>query len=84
MQRVIEQLKTFEPVTLKQLDSVKLQNRIDTKYIMSKAQLVELLKGIKEDQYVLEIEGNYLSQQHYQPSPESTRPLNPMLLFVVP
>jgi hypothetical protein len=60
MQRVIEQLKTFEPVTLKQLDSVKLQNRIDTKYIMSKAQLVELLKGIKEDQYVLEIEGNRL------------------------
>lgn len=57
MQSVLEQLNKFESVTLKQLDSVKLQNRIDTKYIMSKAQLVELLKGIKDDQYVLEIDG---------------------------
>lgn len=56
MQSVIEQLNKFESVTLKQLDSVKLQNRIDTKYIMTKAQLALLLEGIKDDQFVLEID----------------------------
>jgi hypothetical protein len=56
MQAVIEQLNKFESVTLKQLDSVKLQNRMDTKYILSKAQLVLLLEGIKEEQFVLEID----------------------------
>lgn len=48
-------LQQFEPVSLSQLDSVQLQNRIDTKYIMNKPQLVELLNGIKNDQYILEI-----------------------------
>jgi hypothetical protein len=56
MQAVIEQLNKFESVTLKQLDSVKLQNRMDTKYILSKAQLALLLEGIKEEQFVLEID----------------------------
>jgi hypothetical protein len=56
MQAVIEQLNKFESVTLKQLDSVKLQNRMDTKYILSKAQLALLLEGIKDDQFVLEID----------------------------
>jgi hypothetical protein len=56
MQAVIEQLNKFESVTLKQLDSVKLQNRMDTKYILSKAQLTLLLEGIKEEQFVLEID----------------------------
>ena len=56
MQSVIEQLNKFESVTLKQLDSVKLQNRMDTKYILSKAQLALLLEGIKEEQFVLEID----------------------------
>lgn len=56
MQSVIEQLNKFESVTLKQLDSVKLQNRMDTKYILSKAHLALLLEGIKEEQFVLEID----------------------------
>lgn len=56
MQKILQQLNQFESVSLEQLDSVKLQNRIDTKYIMSKAQLVELLNGIKDDQYVLQID----------------------------
>jgi hypothetical protein len=41
---------------VKQLDSVKLQNRMDTKYILSKAQLALLLEEIKEEQFVLEID----------------------------
>ena len=58
MQKIVSCLNTFESVTLKQLDSVELQNRIDTKYILTKKQLLQLLEGIRENQYVLEIEGN--------------------------
>ncbi len=46
----------FEPVTLKQLDSVELQNRIDTKYVLTQEQLLSLLSGIHDEQYVLEID----------------------------
>ncbi len=49
-------IQSFESVTLKQLDSVQLQNRIDTKYILTKAELLQLLEGIKEEQFVLEID----------------------------
>ena len=56
MQEIIQCVNKFESVTLKQLDSVELQNRIDTKYIMSKHELALLLEGIREDQYILEID----------------------------
>lgn len=57
MQNIISEIGKFDSVTLKQLDSVKLQNRIDSKYIMNKDQLASLLAGIRPDQFVLEIEG---------------------------
>ncbi|MBL7765713.1 MAG: polyphosphate polymerase domain-containing protein [Chitinophagaceae bacterium] len=56
MQEIIDCINTFEPVTLQQLDSVKLQNRIDAKYMLTKKQLVTVLQGIRESQYVLEID----------------------------
>jgi len=56
MQDIIQSLNRFESVTLKQLDSVKLQNRIDSKYILSKKELLEVLEGIRNDQFVLEID----------------------------
>lgn len=55
--KIQECINTFDSVTLKQLDSVQLQNRIDTKYILTKAELYDLLQGIKEQQYVLDIDG---------------------------
>jgi hypothetical protein len=58
MQDVINSIKQFQSVTLKELDSVKLQNRIDSKYILTKQQLVEVLDGICQDQFVLEIDDN--------------------------
>ncbi len=58
MKKIVDLIYCFEPVTLKQLDSVELQNRIDTKYILTKQQLFELLEGIKAEQYVLEIDQN--------------------------
>lgn len=57
MRNIEDAIAQFESVTLKQLDSVKLQNRIDTKYIMTKNQLVDLLHGICANQYVLDMDG---------------------------
>lgn len=56
MNLIEQELSKIAPVTLKQLDSVKLQNRIDSKYIMNKQQLALLLAGIANDQFVLEID----------------------------
>ncbi len=57
MESIRHCLDSFESVSLKQLDSVELQNRIDTKYILTKNQLLALLAGIRDNQYVLEIDG---------------------------
>ncbi len=54
--KIKECIEGFDSVSLKQLDSVQLQNRIDTKYILTKADLLQLLEGIKSEQYVLEID----------------------------
>lgn len=43
------------------MDSVQLLNRTDTKYVMSKNQLLEILNEITEDYFILEIEGNRLN-----------------------
>lgn len=58
MNEIYDTLAKFDSVTLEQLDSVELQNRIDTKYVLTKHQLVQLLEGIREKQFVLEIAGN--------------------------
>jgi hypothetical protein len=58
MHPINKSLSSFESVNLKQLDSVELQNRIDTKYILDQHQLLQLLEGIRGDQYVLEIDQN--------------------------
>lgn len=49
-------LNEFNAVSLAELDRVKLQNRIDSKYIMTKAELALVLKGIQAEQLVLEID----------------------------
>ncbi|MBP6624757.1 MAG: polyphosphate polymerase domain-containing protein [Chitinophagaceae bacterium] len=58
MQAIKKCIDHFESVSLKQLDSVELQNRIDTKYILTESELIQLLEGIRENQFVLEIEQN--------------------------
>ena len=55
MEELENSILSFKSVTLKELDSVELQNRVDTKYILTKAQLVELLQGIRAEQRILEI-----------------------------
>lgn len=56
MQEILAILKTFDSVSLKDLDAVKLQNRIDTKYMLTIDQLKDVLVEIQKNQKVLEIE----------------------------
>jgi hypothetical protein len=59
-----EILNKFEPITLKEMDSVELMNRTDTKFMMSRAELDEILSGLSEHYRVLEING--IRQSRYE------------------
>ena len=48
-------LQDFESISLKALDAFKLMNRVDTKYIFNRSQLVDILDKIKYNYKVLEI-----------------------------
>ncbi|MFM2228511.1 MAG: hypothetical protein RL664_1854 [Bacteroidota bacterium] len=49
-------LLDFEPISLLEMDRVKLMNRIDTKFAFSKKQLVQILPDLAADYKILEIE----------------------------
>ncbi len=63
-QDILHIIGQFEGVSLKELDSVKLQNRIDSKYILTMEQLATLLKDIQPQQYILDIDHTRLF--HYK------------------
>jgi hypothetical protein len=52
----------FEPITLREMDSVKLMNRTDTKFLFNIIHLPEILDEIKDQYRVLEVEGKRLSR----------------------
>ena len=57
-------LRRFSPTSLAQMQSVALLRRIDTKYVLSEAQLYQALTRLTTDYNVLEIAGQRL--HHYQ------------------
>ena len=59
---VRDRAAAFEPISLQEMDSVKLQNRIDTKYLTSEATLMQVLEDAREAGYrALETEGAKIS-----------------------
>lgn len=54
---IIEQLQAFDPISLKEMDRVKLMNRIDTKFAFDKNTLIQILPQLNEHYFSLEIEG---------------------------
>ena len=46
----------FEPITLSEMDSVKLMERVDSKYVFSISHLPGMLKGMRSDYKILEID----------------------------
>jgi hypothetical protein len=53
-------LVDFEPISLLEMDRVKLMNRIDTKFAFSKTQLIQILPDLAENYKILQIEGTRL------------------------
>lgn len=66
-----EKLKAFEPISLKEMDSVELMNRIDSKFIFNINQLPEMLEESGHYFKVLEINGerifNYVTTYYDTP-----------------
>ncbi|MBN1878004.1 MAG: polyphosphate polymerase domain-containing protein [Anaerolineae bacterium] len=57
-------LQRFSPISLAEMDDVALLRRVDTKYVMSEAQLYQALAHLTEEYNVLSIAGRRL--HHYQ------------------
>ena len=50
-------LQKFSPISLKEMDSVKLMNRADTKYIFRNGSLPDILEELTNDYFILEVDG---------------------------
>lgn len=64
MDKIENLVQKFNPITLEEMDRVKLMNRIDTKFAFSVNQLVELLPSLSNDYRILEIKDT--RTPHYQ------------------
>ncbi len=58
------QTQDFDSISLKEMDSVALLNRTDTKFILSNTQLIATLSALKENYRILTIHGQRLN--HYR------------------
>ena len=61
MQNIADIVQTFEPISLAQMESVKLMNRIDTKYAVPRAVRPLILEAAKADYFVQEIDGKRIA-----------------------
>lgn len=59
-------LQKFEPITLDQMNEVALMNRTDTKFVLSRKMLNDILPLLIEDYRSLEIEGTRMSSYSTQ------------------
>lgn len=50
-------LNTFAPITLAEMKSVRLMNRVDTKFVTTLPRLMQLLEMVKGEYFVQEIDG---------------------------
>ena len=74
MQVVEKHIDKYQPVTLKGLNPVKLIKRVDTKYVLNRSQLEEILEKLVAYYKILEIDGDrvftyktiYFDTQDYQ------------------
>jgi len=62
--RLVDLADRFEPISLVEMDTVALLNRIDTKFLMTAAQLLTALEALQEQYWILSINGKHLN--HYR------------------
>ena len=58
---ILHLVQGMKPITLDEMSGVKLMNRIDTKYVVTEAQLRDILLRISGSYYAQEVENNRLS-----------------------
>lgn len=61
-QAVLDNLNQFNPITLKEMDGVKLMDRTDTKFTFNINMLPVILGEAKEHYRILDVEGNRISR----------------------
>lgn len=61
---LMDQTEKFAPIGLEQMEAVALLNRTDTKFVMTKAQLLGSLAVIQQDYWMLSVNG--LRLNHYR------------------
>lgn len=62
MESLTRKLSTFDPITLEEMSSIKLMNRIDTKFVTTQRQLMQLLDMARADYWAQDIRGERLSK----------------------
>ncbi|MCD6018165.1 MAG: hypothetical protein K0S53_1286 [Bacteroidetes bacterium] len=60
--QALSYLSVFDPITLQEMDGVKLMDRTDTKFLFNIRQLHEILEEAKSFYRILEVEGNRISR----------------------
>lgn len=58
---LIDTAERFEPITLEEMDSVKLMNRVDRKFALNASALPEILDAVRDAYHVLVVEGHRLN-----------------------
>ncbi len=58
----LDSLNLFTPITLAEMDGVKLMDRTDTKFIFNISKLSEILNAAKTNYHILNINGNRISK----------------------
>ena len=59
---VSDKFQLFDPITLKEMDGVKLMDRTDTKFTFNISNLPSILEAAKAHYRILDIEGNRISR----------------------
>jgi len=62
LQKAPDILSAFDPISLKEMDSVKLMDRTDTKFIFHRSRLEEILAALRPNYRVLQIQGHTISR----------------------
>ena len=61
MDEIADIVQCMKPITLEEMKSVQLMDRIDTKYLVTEGQLCEILRRVREAYYAQEVENNRFS-----------------------
>ncbi len=54
--------KSFDPITLSEMDTVQLMNRVDTKFVFTLETLIDILPELRKDYFLLNVDGVLLSE----------------------